>query len=55
MSPNLIATLEQAARLTQLDPAEICWSLEQFGYCSTDSFIILPSDDGYFIVRPVSR
>jgi hypothetical protein len=56
MSPNLIATLPQAARLTRLDPDEILWTVEENGRCDTDHFIVLPSDDdGYFIVRPVSR
>ena len=53
MHPNVVATLEQAARLAQLDPAEICWACEEFGRCDTDGFTIFPADDGdHFIVRP---
>jgi hypothetical protein len=37
-------------------PTKFFGPVEENGRCDTDHFIVLPSDDdGYFIVRPVSR
>ena len=53
MSPDLIATLEQAAALIELDEHEIVWAVEQFGRCDSDTHTVLPCDDGvHYIVRP---
>jgi hypothetical protein len=52
MFPDVIATLEQAAVLAELDPNEIVWAIEEHGECSTDAYIVLPCDGGdLYIVR----
>ena len=52
MPATVALTLEQAAALTELDPADIVWAYEQHGECSTDGYDILPCDDGaHYIVR----
>jgi hypothetical protein len=33
--------LEAAAELTELDPHEIEWAIEEYGRCDTDRFIII--------------
>lgn len=36
----LIVTLEEASRISELDPDEILWALEEEGICEIDRFVV---------------
>ena len=44
---SAIVDLDEAARVTELDPDEIEWAIEQVGRCDTEKWAILP-DDGIY-------
>jgi hypothetical protein len=46
-----VLTLARAAALTELDPAELAWSCEEYGECVTDDYVVLPANDDLYIVR----
>ena len=40
-----LVTLEEAARIAQLNEVDIQWSIEEFGRCETDEHIIVEEGD----------
>ncbi len=49
-----LASLEMAARIAQLDPAEILWAIEEFGVCETERYVIADCPDPESKVDPHS-
>jgi hypothetical protein len=37
---STIVCLEEASRITELDPDEILWALEEEGICETDRYVV---------------
>ena len=44
---SVVVDLDEAARITQLDPDEIEWAIEQVGRCDTEKCAVLPEGAAY--------
>ena len=44
---SAIVDLDEAARVTELDPDEIEWAIEQVGRCDTEKWAIVPEGATY--------
>jgi len=51
-SESRLVDLDEAARITELDPDELEWAIEQVGRCDTDEWAILPEDATYTSYDP---
>jgi len=46
-SESRLVDLDEAARITELDPDEIEWAIEQVGRCDVEEWAILPEGATY--------
>ena len=44
---STLVDLDEAARITELDPEEIEWAIEEVGRCDTEEWAILPEGVTY--------
>lgn len=44
---EMVVDLDEAARITELDPDEIEWAIEQVGRCDVEDWAILPEGATY--------
>jgi hypothetical protein len=49
---STLTTLKKAARMTELDPEEIEWAIEEVGSCDTEEWSILPEGAAYMPYDP---
>ena len=41
-----VKSLEEVAKIMQLDPHEIAWALEEYGRCETDAHCVVVGESG---------